>query len=365
MGRKIKQKKISVPRLIVYSLIWVALLVSLIFSSTFEKYINRKDFNYNQDFSQATYKVHFVDVGQGDCAVIELPDNKVFMIDAGPKTAENNVVRYLNSLNITTIDYFLMTHPDEDHVGSAKRVFDDFNIKNVYIPKAYSPRNDGGFRASSVTKTWQGVQTAMLNEGCEILYSAPNVMLEGPDYKIFFYGPLDEEYNDTNSYSPIVMFTICQTKYLFTGDVPTKVENKFCATYKSEIDNNLLDCNVLKVAHHGSSGSSSEKFLEAVKPELAIISVNHAEYKYHPAQATLDRLTAVGADIMRTDDKGSIVLSGVNGNIISADGYANFGAYIEYEYIVVAGGIFLVMAWGAVLVKTNEPRINKGKKKSK
>ena len=123
--------KSFIIRISVFISICIILLCSLFFSNFFEKYINHLYFNFNNDISSSQCKVHFINVGQGDCTFVQLPDGKNLMIDTGPENSLDNVERYLNVLGIKhkdKIDYLILTHTDSDHIGNACKIIKNYNI---------------------------------------------------------------------------------------------------------------------------------------------------------------------------------------------------------------------------------------------
>ena len=126
-------------------LVIVAILgVSFIWQKPLEEKINQLiNPAISSDVESCELRVHFIDVGQGDSIAIELPDDKIMLVDAGPGSAEDALINYLNNAIFSkrqdrVIDYFMVTHQDEDHIGGADKVFDNFEVQNFYRPKVYT-----------------------------------------------------------------------------------------------------------------------------------------------------------------------------------------------------------------------------------
>lgn len=278
-------------------------------------------------------QIHFVDVGQGDSIVISLPDNTTMLIDA---YNDANLLDYLkNTLKLTTIDYLLATHSDEDHIGAMDVVFENFEVKKVFRPyikynkdNAFSTDfNQGSIDANS--NVYKNFLTLLYKETyvdgnetkpCEWEFFnynsdfSKNIHYNNEVYTFTFdfLTPTvqveDIEYDDKNSYSPIIKFSYMGTDVLFTGDAEHDTLDEFLGKYVSESDKQYLDVDVLKLGHHGSKTSTTKPFLDLVKPEYAIASCGEGNSYGHPHQEVLD-LLAGSVTLYRTDLNGNIVLN--------------------------------------------------------
>lgn len=375
MPKKCKTKsgrKKLLYKLVIYSILWVCLLCSLIFSTNIERNINKTTFKFDASIANGNYKVHYIDVGQGDSELIQFPDGKNMLIDTGETSARNNLVKYLDALSITTIDYFVLTHPDTDHIGNAVTIFEQYDVINVYIPTIYSTyERDNGLCEKDYrikeTKSWRNVIEAMYKEKETTLksinYSFDGLKIEAENYSVDFYSPLSTKYNEWNSYSPIMIANICNVKYMFVGDANFESEEEFLDHYSSEVATNIFDCDVLKVGHHGSETSTSADFLSAVKPEYSIISCGKDNKYKHPRSETLQRLEDVNSTIMRTDLQGSIVFGEGENNIVASQSSYNHidDTYYEWKYFVICGGV--ILAIGFVFVIKSGKNEEKAKEK--
>ena len=227
-------------------------------------------------------RVYCLDVGQGDSILIT-NNNKTMLIDASTNEMGSRVVKYLNDLGIKKIDYLVGTHPHEDHIGGLDNVIKNFDIGTIYMPNVVA-----------TTKTFEEVIDAI---------SAKKLKVTSPKTgDKFTVGNAECEVmsirNDYNNCSIVIKMDFNNVSYLFTGDAEESVES---SRKWPHID-------VLKVGHHGSNTSSSKKFLEQIKPEVALISVGQGNTYGHPTQATLKRLSNIGAKIYRTDENGTILL---------------------------------------------------------
>lgn len=236
-------------------------------------------------------KVNFIDVGQADCILIQLPDGKNVLIDGGNRDDSAVIDNYLKSKSVKTIDYLIATHPHEDHIGSLPFVVKNFNIKSVYMPKAVSN-----------TKIFEDLLSQIKAKGLKINTASAGVnIIDSGDVKLLLLAPNGAIYDETNEYSAVAKLTYKNTSFLFTGDAEAVSEGEML---KAGYD---LKADLLKVGHHGGRTSTSMEFLKSVSPKYAVISVGKNNDYGHPHKETLDRLNKSGAQIFRTDELGTIV----------------------------------------------------------
>ena len=244
-------------------------------------------------------EVHFINVSQGDSTYIEMPDGTDILIDAGKSNAGDTVVNYLRSQEKNMeIDYLIATHPDADHIGGMQDVFRDLKIKNFYYPLD-APHN---------TKTWKNVLSLAKAEKCSIKDAKTGTKFVKGGAEIKFVHPTND-YSDNNEDSVVALLDYNNTEVLLTGDVESITEQDMIN------QNKLVDVDILKVGHHGSATSTTQAFLNKVKPEYSVISVGKNSYG-HPKASVLNRLKKIGSKIYRTDLNGNIVLK-TNGSSIN------------------------------------------------
>lgn len=236
-------------------------------------------------------KVHFLDVGQGDSTLIELPNSKVVLIDGGNKADSDFLVDYIKNLDIKTIDYIIATHPHADHIGGLPQVIEEFDIGKVYMP-----------RVTSNTQIFEQLLIEIKKKDIKIIQAKSGmIIVDKGDLKLTILSPTSDKYKKINDYSIVNKLIYKDISLLFTGDAETTAENEL-------INNKDLSTDILKVAHHGSNSSSSDKFLDSVKPKYAIISCGQGNKYGHPDSLVLKRLKERKIKILRTDEIGTIIL---------------------------------------------------------
>lgn len=332
-------------KFIIFGIILLILLISLLFSNKLEKLINEKFLNNtkNEIYTDGL-EVHFINVGQGDSIAIKLPDNKNLLIDAGPGSNSSDLINYLQNVYFKdkinkNIDYFILTHSDEDHIGGAPLVFSTFEIINVYRPQIFTSEESealGGNVKVKDTKIYNSTIKAINNEGSNVIFNEAGNVINSTktdiSFSLEFLSPFNDNYTDVNNFSPIILLTFKDTKFMFTGDAETEVENEVLNTYSKE----KLDIDILKVGHHGSNTSSSTNFLKTLTPTISVIEVGKDNKYGHPTEKTLTSLQEVGSKIYRTDINNNIVISvSLNGNLgVMLDNQEVF--YVKYYYVVVS-----------------------------
>lgn len=240
--------------------------------------------------------VHFIDVGQGDSEFIQLPNGTNMLIDAGETDKGQVVCDYLKSLGVNTINYVVATHPHSDHIGGFGDVFDNFNVQTVYMPNAVS-----------TSYCFETLLDKIEAQGCKTVQAKNGVtVINENSLTASFLSPVDDEYDELNDYSAVLKVSYGETSFLFMGDAESLVEN--------EIKSNV-SADVIKVGHHGSKTSSSEDFVNRVHPKYAVFEVGSDNSYGHPVSSVVERYKNVGAEILRTDKNGNIVITSDGKNI--------------------------------------------------
>ncbi len=234
-------------------------------------------------------KVHFIDVGQGDCILIE-DGTSAMLIDAGNPENGPGIVSYIKNLGTQKLNFVLATHPHADHIGGMADVINAFDVEKIIMPKA-----------THTTRTFENLLLTIQNKGLKITAPVPGTEYKLGDASFTILAPNSSSYKDLNDYSVVIKLKYGSTSFLFTGDAEAVSENEILARGYD------VKANVLKVGHHGSTSSTTERFLDAVSPRYAVICVGANNQYGHPAPETLSKLAERGIKIYRTDEAGTIV----------------------------------------------------------
>ncbi len=250
-------------------------------------------------------RITFIDVGQGDSALIEFPYGKTMLIDAGGSayssydTGEAVVARYLWSLKRTRIDYAVSSHPQEDHMAGLCFIIKNMGVKKVYkndcspdtaVYRAFMEAvRASGAAVSTITGT---VETLSINGVGVTLFSIPHEACD-PSFR-----------KDINDDAVLAKITYKDVRVLFTGDIEKDAERTLAETYR-----NTLKSDIMKAAHHGSRTSTSAVFLDAVQPGIVVIPVGRDNRFRMPSKTVLRRLFRRNINVLRTDRCGAITIT--------------------------------------------------------
>jgi beta-lactamase superfamily II metal-dependent hydrolase len=251
--------------------------------------------------SSQNLTIAFIDVGQGDSILVILPDTKTLLIDGGGRESSGKVLATLREHGLNYIDIVVATHPHADHIGGLIDVIENVDVGQVLDSgQAHTTQTFEDFLDAINTKQ---IALKSVREGNYILLD-PTVKVDvlNPPASIPDGALNEPEFNDN---SVVLKLTYGEFSALLTGDMQETNEVRLVSENAT-----ALDADVLKAGHHGSRTSSSSAFLNAVTPEVVIISLGAGNNYGHPHQEALDRLSATGTEqIFRTDVDGTITLT--------------------------------------------------------
>jgi competence protein ComEC len=241
-----------------------------------------------------------IDVGQGDAIVIEFPNGKHMLIDAGPLTqkfdaGERTVVPFLKRNGISKLDYFIVTHPHSDHMGGAGSVLRLLRVDTLVMASLATGNRD----VKNVLEIAESRRT-----GIRITLAGSQIPIDHQARVYIFYPDSNhvKERNLNNS-SIVVKIVYGRSSILLVGDAEVLTEHRMIHRYGS-----FLSSTIVKAGHHGSITSSSEEFLKVVNPKTALISVGiHNKFR-HPSPFTIWRMKSHSVDIKRTDQGGATIM---------------------------------------------------------
>ncbi len=268
---------------VLFSLLALTLLLSLLVGCGGGFPPSRKD---------GEVAVHFIDVGQGDAILIE-DGKKTVLIDTGnTETVHTDaLIAYLGKRNIKKLDYLILTHPDEDHIGGAVRVLGSLSVSVCLLPDAV---ND----TPSFRKTLDALDASLTV--AEEAKAGDVYPLERATLSVLSPTGRGTTLNDG---SVVLRLTVGTRHFLFMGDAGEGAERILLSKYSA----NRLHADVLKISHHGASGAECDEFLDAVSPTYGVISCGKNNAYGHPAKDVLYRCEEHGVRLLRTDESGSIV----------------------------------------------------------
>lgn len=244
-----------------------------------------------------TLEVHFLDVGQGDAALLICGDESM-LIDAGSNESVDYLKRYLDGHGVTKLKYVVGSHYDSDHVGGIDEVLNAYEVETLIVP---DQERD--------TKSYRDVMKSFDKAGEVVVAKVGDTYTFG-DATITVFAPARNDYEESNDFSIVLRIDHGSDSFLFTGDAQEESEKEMLAAGMD------VHVDVLKVSHHGSKKSSIRQFLEAANPRFAVISCAKNNDYGHPHAPVLRTLRRLGAQLYRTDDQGTVVCYSDGSNIV-------------------------------------------------
>ena len=318
-GRKIKAIILAI---VVFLTAGLCIFSAFYPASTWKYYVGLPDVPKRKE---GELRIHFLDVGQGDCTLIEFPDGRTMMIDGGDGKAEHTktILRYINALKIDTLDFLLLTHSDSDHCGGFAEIMEIKGAKTVYIPE---------IKDVNINREYAEFYASVVESDARMIYSERYLRIfseEEYPYSLVFLSPYragnpggspydkvnggDYTENDLNDTSAVVWLDYFGTSALFCGDATSRIEEtlirdaelNFFEDYGVRLDST----EILKVSHHGSATGTGEEFVRYLGLETAVISCGENNFYGHPDAGVCERLSEAGAEIYRPDLLGTIMIS--------------------------------------------------------
>ena len=270
-------------------ILWIAAAVVLVINGALFA-AGRLQTQY--ELTDAT-EVHFIDVGQGDAALL-LSGGQAVLIDAGTAESASALVRYLEERGVRSLYAVIASHPHSDHIGGMAAVLSAFPAEHFYMGP--ETQNTAAYEDMLDALEAQGVQPAIPADGDTLRLDSGAT--------VTFLGPADDvSAENMNDRSLIALFSTGTEQVLFMGDAEAAAEQSLLAHHPD------LTCDILKVGHHGAATSSTPAFLSAVQPSVAVISCGVDNDYGHPSDQTLQNLSLAGVDDIRiTAEESTVVL---------------------------------------------------------
>lgn len=256
-------------KILIFSIIIIALLTGC---------------NKNKDFC-----IHIIDVGQADSILITTPSSKNMLIDGGDEDSSKIIKSYLKNKKVKNLDVVVATHPDSDHIGSLDDIIDNFDVEKIYMPKQ-----------NTDSECYINLIDSCNKKNLKVNYLSKDDSFDLDNYTEIYVLSPNYITDNNNSNSIVLNISYKNNNFLFTGDCEESNEMDIINSYELE------NVDFLKVAHHGSSTSSSLAFLQETTPSIAVISCGYKNDYGHPHRSTLQNLESVGAKVFRTDVNGSM-----------------------------------------------------------
>lgn len=267
-------------------LIMVLIAVSGLVSSSF--FQTTREEESVTDEKEGTLELHFLDVGQGDSTLI-IQDKHAMLVDGGDNLHGWQVVGYLNYLGIDHLEYVIATHPDMDHIGGLDIVLQNISCDMVLMPECERD-----------TYSYRGLIQVLEEKAIQPIAPEAGAVYELGTAEFTILAPLDK-YEEVNNNSIAFRLIHGEKRFLFTGDAEREAEEDMIKSGRT------LSADVYKVAHHGSRGTNSERFMLSVRPKYAVISCGEGNEYGHPHSRVLNLLRLLRTKVYRTDEQGTIV----------------------------------------------------------
>ena len=241
----------------------------------------------------APLTIWFLDVGQADSTFISLPNGENLLIDAGNDGDGVKIARFLRKNGVFKIDHFIVTHPHEDHLGGADEILARIKTEKIYTPALYEDDIPN-------TLCYNNFMTLAVGKNRTVYdIRAGQTVIDTDSFSLSCLSPDGSNRAVLNEYSAVLLLRFGDCNFLFAADCEKSNEREMLGA-------ELPQCDLIKVAHHGSDTSSCAAFLNAVAPRFAVFSLGRDNAFGHPSREVLMRLHSIGSEIYRTDLHGTL-----------------------------------------------------------
>lgn len=245
----------------------------------------------HKEYTQGELILTMIDVGQADSFLL-MQDGKTALIDCGTRSTGKDVVKYLNSIGVSKLDYVFGTHPHDDHMGGMYDVITNIEVGKIVIPEVES---------GAVTSNWyMKLMDEIQKNGYQVKNPEVDDIYQLGEAQMKVIGPMSKFPDNINNYSTVLKVSFGEMDIIMTGDAEKEVEEEILASKEN------IDAEILKVGHHGSNTSTTDEFLDAIDPEYALISAGIGNKHEHPTKTTMKKLKKQDIEVYRTDESGTV-----------------------------------------------------------
>jgi competence protein ComEC len=259
--------------------------------SPFQSSNNNDASNFKPD-NTGKFLLYAINTGNSDSILLIDPSGQTMLVDAADDDDFTKIKATLDKYGISKIDILVATHSHDDHIGSMDELIKSVDIGALYL----TPFLDE-------TRACEDLLKAVESFGVPKIYAEPAIHFKLGDASVLVLGPENENSSDENNESIVLLISYGETDFLLTGDMEEKESAQILERWGGNVD-----CEILKVAHHGGQDGSTKAFLDMATPDIAIISCGENNPYGHPDEETLALLDACGADTLRTDRVGDIAI---------------------------------------------------------
>ena len=249
----------------------------------------------NTPVVEGSLNVHLIDVGQAD-SILLMTSGANMLIDTGDLDDDytDKIIDYLKKQGVSRLDYLVLTHPDADHIGGAPEIINEFEVVRCIMPDH-----------AKTTDIYENTISALEDNNVEVIEGKSGESFEFGDTLCNVLAPIDIDGSESaNNASVVIKLTHGENTFLFTGDAEEESEEKMLEKYSASD----LEADFLKAGHHGSETSSTEAFLDAVRPKYAFISCGEGNKYGHPDSVTLDKFAEREIEYYRSDINGTLIV---------------------------------------------------------
>lgn len=255
--------------------------------------IPKADISVKNNAFRDSLIISFINVGQGDSSLIIAPGGEAMLIDTGLRDKFSDVESELKANGVSSLEYLVLTHPHDDHIGGASKILRQFEVDKVIM-----------LNTAVDSPSYSRLISILAETDTAVVYPAQGDKFALGEAEFTILSPASASNEDMNENSIMLRLVYKDTSAVFTGDAGEVSESEVIEAFGAS----SLKSDVLKIGHHGSSTSTSVRFLRAIQPEFAVISCEKNNDYGHPHGLTLRKLADIGAQILRTDMSGTITL---------------------------------------------------------